>query len=642
MSAFIPFKGIDHEMITKELSVIQHSMFSQIANGMKNLDPLLAVITVQPQPTQELPSETERAQQIQAAWQTLDHLDTNINLQYADVLVCTAISLRSLVDMWSWFDKQCSQPAMRLSKLSIENLLEYKRPLPNSWIHSLVQDVRLQLLQKSRPKVELVAQKYFSLLDAPLYQGERRKIATQQVEETLRHVEGAVILWLKFPAESEARRETSQGIATFISVVHSALKNYNFLYLHQIQRCIKSLRSNLTDQKIRLSLIPWQQLSTELSYHPLAQEQSKEALALHLLVEHLQTVTNRPSQSTPQMLMDYQQALQTGGELGVDQFTQSLSKIHPQLTLPNHPPPSPVSDEEITRFCSFLRVAFAVARTPSPHPSPVQEKIIAQPDRYLPFRQLAPSKVVILEDPQGPFSPNRLKTREGFFDAVIFRLITQASDLLVKQRQVCFGSATEFFSVTEGLEETSYNVRNATGQYDRSKNIPHIQDYCDQANSWEQFINTPGLTLISLFKWLTGKSQGEKRFAGMGNLVGWLLASDYAYAGLVPVPTVSDLGYVINTLNLGAKRGLQLLKLPATCEEECVESIELVWNGIQEFFTPDEIDDMGLDFITLEHALCKYKRLSKTVSQVGFALYMSCLKRWYLTYFLYGKKDKTL
>ena len=45
------------------------------------------------------------------------------------------------------------------------------------------------------------------------------------------------------------------------------------------------------------------------------------------------------------------------------------------------------------------------------------------------------------------------------------------------------------------MEQDFYNVQNATGCYDRSKNISHIQQYWDQSSSWEQFIDTPNLTV---------------------------------------------------------------------------------------------------------------------------------------------------
>lgn len=315
----------------------QQPMFSRIANGDKNLDALLEIITTaepeqieDPLPLQQEQYEGDCAQRIQATWQALDHLNTSIELQGADIRVCTAISYISLSEMWKRFDEQCSQPARDLAKLDIRRLIEvpFESPFPNTWIHILVRDVRLQLLKnpKESPTVVLEAQNYLSLPDAPNYCGRRKKASNRKEEETLLHVESAVIFWLKFPGETKERRDTSQGVATFISVTRSVFKNYNFLYLRHIQHTIKQLRFYLTDQKINLPDIPWDKLTTELAHHPLAQEQSREALALHHLVEHLHTISNRPSHTIPQMSADYKLALQTGGKQGVTQFVESLSQ----------------------------------------------------------------------------------------------------------------------------------------------------------------------------------------------------------------------------------------------------------------------------------------------------------------------------
>ena len=48
--------------------------------------------------------------------------------------------------------------------------------------------------------------------------------------------------------------------------------------------------------------------------------------------------------------------------------------------------------------------------------------------------------------------------------------------------------------------------------------------------------------------------------------------------------------------------------------QECIESLELVWDGIQEHLLSDKIDQMRPEPITLEHALCKYKRLFERLS----------------------------
>jgi hypothetical protein len=351
-------------------------------------------------------------------------------------------------------------------------------------------------------------------------------------------------------------------------------------------------------------------------------------------VDHLYSISRHEIRPTSEICTSYQSALEAGGEKGVNIFTEFFSTIAPIEVppLPHHSdsarvPPTPQhdTDRELATFCSFLQAAFAVATATHANTSPTQDKITSNRDRYLPFRQLGPSKRVVLQDLQSPFSPDKLKTRGGFFDALLFRLITQSSPFLVDQGHVRFGSLECFREAVKGLQVDFYCVKNATGRYNRTFNIGFLETYWAQSDSWEGLSTTPELSLESLFSWFTGTVSGKKRFPGMGPLVGWLLASDYAYAGLVPMPSVSDVGRLIYKIDAGGKAGLELLGLKVGDIEACANSLQLVWDGVKSNFTTDEIANMGLEPITLEHALCKYKRIYGTISKVCGAVMLRVL-----------------
>jgi hypothetical protein len=274
------------------------------------------------------------------------------------------------------------------------------------------------------------------------------------------------------------------------------------------------------------------------------------------------------------------------------------------------------SSPTLSRFFSFLRAAFAIAVEGSTPLTLTQERIAKDRDRYLPFRQLGPSKRTVLEDPQGPFSSARLRTREGFFDALVFRLITQASPILLQERRVCFGSPSILEETTKGKSKRDYCNPSATGQHNRLSNIPYIPTYWERTADWSDLV-THGITLESLLAWLIGKEGGKKRFFGMGKLVGWLLASDYAYAGLVGVPDALEVGRIIFEINAGGRGGLALLGFDVYTPDACAKSLSNVWAAVRTDFTTAEIHEMGLDLITLEHALCKFKRLQRVIERVS-------------------------
>lgn len=287
-------------------------------------------------------------------------------------------------------------------------------------------------------------------------------------------------------------------------------------------------------------------------------------------------------------------------ECGSPLSDDSRSSASPQPS-----PPSPT----LSSFCAFLRAAFDVAEEDTIARTPTQEVILKDRDRYLPFRQLGPSKRVILNDPNGPFSPARMKTQEGFFDALIFRLITQASPILVQEKQVCFGSPPRFSNAIKGKEQRDYCNPSATGQHSRFSNIPHIANYWKHAAGWSNLVDDASFTFKSLLTWLTGHEGKEKRFFGMGSLAGWLLASDYAHAGLIETPQASEVGRIIFKINAGGKGGLALLGYDTDTNDACAEAMESLCTVVDRFFSPDDIKKMGLDPISLEHALCKFKRL---------------------------------
>ena len=313
-------------------------MLSEIADGKRSMEALLSDITqvrFQLHPdggemelVERRELQVKHAKYIQTAWEALAGLDTNVKLKHLHSRICTATSLISLVNMWSWFDTQCSQPAKLLAALEMPHLLvgNADQVLPNDWIHPLVCKVRLQLMISTQTSMILMPEDYFPSLDAPPYCGKkRRRLGDHTIEETLAHVESAVLLWLKFPAQTRVLREASQGIAAFISKVHSIFKNYDFLYLQSIQVGIMKLRSTLLKEKTYLSNIPWQDLSTELIDHPLADDQSQEVSVLQILVEHLQGIEGCPTRPVPWISANYNLALQTGGQQGADQFSDSLS-----------------------------------------------------------------------------------------------------------------------------------------------------------------------------------------------------------------------------------------------------------------------------------------------------------------------------
>lgn len=626
------FAELDRQLIDNELNMLYNHMKTAISGGTSTSQRLMEQINH----IKRQGGGNRTAKTIRVAWGMLANLDASVELQQLDCRILTAHSLLLDSEMWFWFDVNVTRPTQLLATAPMSTLTSENFPgLPNEWILPIVTQVRIKYL--AHLPITLIANEYLDIT-APDY---KSPATFRHPEEAfiLRHVEAAVALWLDFHARPGTRLGTSRAIAKFISVACTAFNSANFLSLTHIQNGIKKLRSKLTIEGTPLDGIPWEQLAEELKAHPLADPSSDESYTLNCLAELMWSASGFLPGSGGTSI-HYEKAKEAGGEAGIEILTQSLTQAHPicQETILNIPEllpspqtaqdlPSPANSrsptptpqplppsQDLSRFSyflSFLRAALDVVEEDANPLTLTQHRIVEDRDYFLPFRQLGPSKRITLNDPNGPFCPTRLKTREGLFDALIFRLITQASPFLLQDKHVHFGSPSNFEEATVGLDRSHYCKKNATGQHCRFLNIPYIQTYWDNSAGWSDCINQPDFTFESLRLWLTGNQGGKTRFFGMGNLVGWLLATDYVYAGLVEMPEAREVGEIIYRINAGGRAGLKLLGFDVSTKEGCADAMDRVWAKVCKCLTPSEVQQMGLDQITLEHALCKFSRLFK-------------------------------
>lgn len=105
-------------------------------------------------------------------------------------------------------------------------------------------------------------------------------------------------------------------------------------------------------------------------------------------------------------------------------------------------------------------------------------------------------------------------------------------------------------------------------------------------------------------------------FTQVGDLIRLLVAGDLVYAGIFQGPTLEEMGAVITKVNKGAIAGLKKLgALPDQQDKHTSDQVDKalsdVYNSLRSGLTQEEWKDMGMDVLTLEHSLCKYKRVDK-------------------------------
>ena len=633
------FAELDFNLIAEELHTLEDSAHGKISCRVQNITLLATISSIQ--------SAEPGANNIPDKWINLAKIDADIEIRPSDSRILTALSLESHSDIWAWLEKQVTIPVQQLAKVPVTAWANMQLPtLPNSWVLGLFTTTRSLLLAHAR--IILDPQRFFPGINAQEYTAppHRGEITESRI---LQHIEAAVISWLRFSPWPGMSLDTSRRVAALTSVVRQAFGNADFLYLSYIQQALRRGRPFMG--------VPLEALTQELKDHPLTSSTSKESITLIHLKNLLWTVSGLPhldstttSPRSIQMSASYERALELGEKAGIEEFSPFFSQTYVfllfctqlYLTLSSVSPhqaqhnmqsststtsdfannpllltvkPLPLSPE-FRCFIAFLKAALGV--TQGIVLTPIQKKIGTSLDYYLPFRQLGPSKQIILEDSEGPFSPIKLTSQEGFFDALIFRLIALASPLLLTNQQVCFGSPEGFHKATKNKEWSQFCEPNATGQHSRFENIPHIDTYWEHIIGWPAYSKGADLTLDHLLAWFTGREGSTKRFSGMGDLVGWLLASDYANAGLVGVPSAQTVGRIIFRMDARGRKGLELLGFDVSTQDACGESMELAMAMVKKTLSPTELEQMKMDTITLEHALCKYSKLYKHILKASF------------------------
>jgi hypothetical protein len=180
--------------------------------------------------------------------------------------------------MWDWFSQHVTEPIHHLLQVPITSHDDpsVQERMPNNWIFPPFQKIQLTLLLHS--DVNLVTSNFIEGLDALDHMCTAQQSGS--TSQILHHIEAAVYLWLRFTPLPGSFPSTSRAITKFVSVASAVFKSTDFLYLQYIQDCIKTLRANLTNERVCLTKIPWERLSQDLEEHPFTNPASAEAVAM--------------------------------------------------------------------------------------------------------------------------------------------------------------------------------------------------------------------------------------------------------------------------------------------------------------------------------------------------------------------------
>ena len=231
----------------------------------------------------------------------------------------------------------------------------------------------------------------------------------------------------------------------------------------------------------------------------------------------------------------------------------------------------------------------------------------------------------------GPYNPSTIRTTKGIFSAIIWRGITFGTEFS-RIWPMLFNSAADFSSICQTMfpkrpKEFFCDVA-AYGTANAFRTVDLAQDYWDAlANDlWPSFIGHSKVGFRECYAFFRQRtSDGSKEsylFPQLGPLGSYLLTADLVYAGVVLEPSIDDIAWLVRELNRGAAAALEDLGLippRATAQgnarkpelSACRNAIQHVYNILISTIPVELRNTLCIDYISLEHALCKFSRATK-------------------------------
>ncbi|THH11569.1 hypothetical protein EW146_g7993 [Bondarzewia mesenterica] len=513
---------------------------------------------------------------------------------------------------WNWLDRVSSYYSQSQ---------HYQGHGTSDPLSHLAMDLSIALTGVRTGSYFLIASKYFSGLSSnptmiPLPQ--RKQYLTNsevqmRLQATLSHVLGT---WLGFPLMQDGHAR-----ASFITKLID-LSGEEILWLDDTWTLFNSLRNFLLPLRSRrqVEISDLQPLFAHLEQLPIWQPDTPEfecASSIRDTIRHWRVFSSHDIESQPFLPVNSSSP------------SMPIGVLSPPNPPPHRPSLSPATHIRLSVVLEWLRISagifigaptdkvkYAGSRLEkmdqaSPWNS-VLQRMASNLDKYLPFREAAPSRRRVLCE-NGPFSPPLRATCAGLFSAVVFRSITYSADFLFDKTPYFDGLSAWNKSVKASNQPDDYfcNVSAYGARTQRHRRFAKaIWDVAKDSEQMLQEAETKPIKMLQFYDY------ARSSFPQVGNLTGYLLSADYAYAGLVEMPSTTDMGYIIHRIDAGAMKGLRVLGLlPTNRSKPPVDEVTEAFQRAYEFFdsnlTAEEKVRMGFNRIVTENLLCKVSRLNE-------------------------------
>jgi hypothetical protein len=235
-------------------------------------------------------------------------------------------------------------------------------------------------------------------------------------------------------------------------------------------------------------------------------------------------------------------------------------------------------------------------------------------DKFLPFRNSAPSRKRILE-PGGPYDPKHVRTKSGFFSALVYRGITHNTDFL-QNNKTLFKDLDDWKDTLKEphnhahREQKDYFCRsNAYGVPSRHRKIDNVDGYwklvSEDANFTGWLTSNTKISAPDLY------AKIKQAAFGFGPLTTLQIVMDYVECGMTQPLTPEQMGWFIWEVRLGGLKGLLTLGYKIKSKDQVGTALASLSSALEKVLSETERRDMGFGLILIEHSMCKLGRLTK-------------------------------
>lgn len=504
------------------------------------------------------------------------------------------------------------------------------------WMHRLVQDIHNLLIKQTRPHKSHIFNPldYCSDLVATSYVYELPRFifdVNKNLQRTRICATDILRSWLGFPTGDAADQYAVVDALTQLELPSSLFLLDEVWHIF----CRPLAATQTTWQQLGNTRKPTHLEVRKMFHdvfqdHPVTYSDSAELANLHLLGYFMDCWFN--SRGRTQRFVD-----------PLNSFRKTQAHVRTGLTSPTPVQPLDLSEVPHIAFAQFLRNILPAVQMLKGVNSTVKnrylqktgkglvQRVLARPDFLLPFRECAPTRVNAQTSIFGDVE--HLRTPEGFWSILAHRAVFYGSQFALTHTEN-FKTLDEWnqFYASSGKPKEYFVFGNAYGPNNPWRSLDRLSEYWESRGRWTSFWQIyPQANAIQLYEFLvqtkknpnfglsarnktaaTDKRSMVSVFQGIGPLTALLICGDCALAGLIPMPSPSEMGELVGIVDKGALTGLDRLRLTnkgSSSREDIIKAFVNLHAYLEQELTADEKNAMHYDVIMLEHSLCKYTRL---------------------------------